>query len=211
MSASEGSRRGITAKVSFSDTPAVKHKPLPKDLCEYLEVCDISELGVQSGLVWIKSPGGGKFRGVGNVAGTRSYRQDRTDWYVCLRQTNYLVSRVVYFLGHGVDPGDLTVDHVDRNPLNNNLSNLRLADYLLQSNNTRQRCSHSGVYWNTQKAKWQAAHRFNGKKNYLGRFDCLLEASSAYNASVALHTPEVSECKTINISELRCGCLLCEE
>jgi hypothetical protein len=117
----------------------------------------------------------------------------------------------VYFLGHGVDPGALTVDHIDRNPLNNNLSNLRLADCLLQANNTTPLSSHSGVYWNTNKSKWQAAHRFGGKKNYLGRFDCLLEASAAYNASVELHTPEVREAKLINLDKLRCACSLCRK
>lgn len=188
----------------------MKHKPLPDTLKEYLAICDIEEFGAQSGLIWVKSPGGGPYRGVGGVAGCKSIRSNRTDWVVGFRQKMYLVCRVVYFIGHGIDPGDLTVDHIDRNPLNNNLSNLRLADSLLQANNTRPPRQHSGVYWNTDKNKWQAAHRFGGRKNYLGRFDCLLEASSAYNASVELHTPEVREVKLIDIGKLRCVCSLCK-
>lgn len=77
------------------------------------------------------------------------------------------------------------IDHIDRDRLNNQRSNLRAATYgqnrcnsKLNSNNLS---GYRGVCWNADVRKWQAQLHHNGRKIYLGLFDDLKEAAKAYN------------------------------
>ena len=76
-----------------------------------------------------------------------------------------------------------SIDHIDGNPLNNNIENLRLVTHQQnQWNRTRAK----GYYWD--KKKWKSQIQLNGKKKNLGRFDneedahnCYLEAKKKYH------------------------------
>jgi hypothetical protein len=82
----------------------------------------------------------------------------------------------------GVDSG---VDHIDRNKLNMQKSNLRLATYSQQNANrskmqTRKTTSrYKGVYWD--RGKWKAQITLDYKTKHLGRFSDEWEAAEAYN------------------------------
>lgn len=54
------------------------------------------------------------------------------------------VHRIVWAIHNQADPGNRTVDHIDRNPSNNSPSNLRLATYEGQVRNTKSRASRYG-------------------------------------------------------------------
>jgi hypothetical protein len=106
--------------------------PLPplERLNELLEVVEIPEdkFGEWSGLVWKVSRGGTAVR-VGSRAGRlmrRKNRPERLDWQAEVDGVAYYVSRVIYYMAYGKDPGDAEVDHKDQNWLNNNAWNLRL-------------------------------------------------------------------------------------
>lgn len=82
-------------------------------------------------------------------------------------------------------------DHIDRNPLNNQKKNLRMAtrqensfNVGLRSNNTS---GFTGVYWSKEMHKWCASLQIDNKKLTLGYFDdkevaikARLEAESKY-------------------------------
>lgn len=79
------------------------------------------------------------------------------------------------------------VDHVDRNMLNNNATNLRWASPSLNTHNQAARGAASrykGVYRNG--SKWQALIGVDRRLRYLGTFSTQEEAAAAYNGAAML-------------------------
>lgn len=71
---------------------------------------------------------------------------------------------------------DLQVDHIDRNPLNNKVENLRMVTNQQNTFNTNA----AGCHWSKQKRKWFSQIGWNDKKIYLGLFDSEEEAYHHY-------------------------------
>jgi len=86
---------------------------------------------------------------------------------------------------------DEIVDHINRNPLDNRASNLRVATQPLNLGNTGM-FSHNtsgtkGVYWDKRNSKWRAMIKLNGKMKCLGRYTdydaaCQARAQAAQEA-----------------------------
>lgn len=96
---------------------------------------------------------------------------------------DYLCHRVIWTLVHGPIPSGSEIDHIDGNPLNNRIGNLRLAS---RGQNASNRCSHPGgtsgvrgVYKHTC-GRWAAQIKHAGKVKYLGLFDKVEDARAAY-------------------------------
>lgn len=77
------------------------------------------------------------------------------------------------------------IDHIDRNPLNNNVNNLRWVSHTenQRNRNKQQNCSskYIGVDFHKQGQKWRTRCRINNKENHIGLFDTEIEAALAYN------------------------------
>ena len=179
---------------------------LPAELTQVMKVVPVKKLGEDSGLVWTARVANRIH--VGDVAGRLGKRNGgKQDWQFMFKGNNYLVSRAVWYLSTGEDPAEKLVDHIDKNPLNNNLSNLRLADVMLQNNNKSIRRNNKsgaqGVSRNTQINKWRADVRVKGKTMYLGSYTCLLEAAAAYNDAVQKHLPEYAADKMNDLASLK--------
>jgi hypothetical protein len=87
-----------------------------------------------------------------------------------------------YFLG--CPPGK-SIDHIDRNRSNNNLSNLRVVT---SQQNQFNRNNTKGYTWSKQSCKWKAQICVNGDKRYLGLYTIEEDARSAYlTAKAILH------------------------
>jgi hypothetical protein len=80
--------------------------------------------------------------------------------------------------------GNLRVDHIDRNGLNNSRSNLRLATFSQNACNRKipkhNASGYKGVYWDKDSNKWRAEIRTKGKLFRLGKFHNIKDASAAY-------------------------------
>jgi hypothetical protein len=76
------------------------------------------------------------------------------------------------------------VDHKDRNPLNNQRSNLRCANHSTNGANagirSDNKSGHKGVSYVKSRGNFLAQIRINGKTKNLGRFPTAIEASRAY-------------------------------
>ena len=81
----------------------------------------------------------------------------------------------------GEDPAPLTIDHVDRNPFNNQWRNLRLADAYLQAKNREWKATagHKGVSFHKASGKWMARKSVDGKRIHLGVFANKADAINA--------------------------------
>jgi hypothetical protein len=82
-----------------------------------------------------------------------------------------------------VGPSNLLVDHIDRNPENNKLENLR---YVTNQENNFNRGA-KGYSYRKNNNKWVSCLRINGESIYLGVFDTELESKNAYLESKLKH------------------------
>jgi hypothetical protein len=95
------------------------------------------------------------------------------------KQVSQLVA--IAFLNHKPCGYDLVVDHIDNNPLNNNLDNLQVISNRDNLSKDKKGFSkYTGVSFKKDINKWQSRICINGKSNYLGVFKTELEASNAY-------------------------------
>lgn len=99
--------------------------------------------------------------------------------------------RLAWLYVHGSFP-QFEIDHIDGNPLNNRIENLRDVPGRINAQNRRQAhsSSKSGVLGVTRKGvRWKAQIAIDGRKLYLGTFDKVEQASGAYmKAKRELHS-----------------------
>jgi hypothetical protein len=105
-------------------------------------------------------------------------------WRVKFKGKTYLVHRIIYYLCYGHLPN--FVDHIDRNKTNNWIVNLRGCDkkgYNTVNSEPRadNTSGYKGVTWHKNVGKWHASVFKDGKRHYVGVFECKHEAARAYN------------------------------
>ncbi len=88
-------------------------------------------------------------------------------------------------------PDHLSVDHIDRNGLNNCKSNLRLCTHAQNSCNKPSRngvSKYKGINRDRYEKKWTARVHFNNKTCHIGTFATEIDAAKAYDKkAVELH------------------------
>jgi len=109
-------------------------------------------------LIWRINKGRSK---KGTVAGSKD---SKGYFQIKLNQKVYRLHRIVW-LWHGKELPE-QIDHIDRNPLNNRIENLREATALTNQWNTKK--SDNGVSWHQASKKWRARIKINKKEVYLG-------------------------------------------
>lgn len=93
------------------------------------------------------------------------------------------------------------VDHIDRNPLNNQRSNLRFANNIsnagnqgLRSNNTS---GYKGVTWSKNKQVWRAQIGINRTIKNLGTYKTVELAAAAYDKAAQEYFGEFAGLNTV--------------
>jgi len=99
--------------------------------------------------------------------------------------------RVIWAMHTGKWPTN-NIDHINGDPSDNRIENLREATQSQNLANSRMSVTNTsgykGVYWHRPTQKWIAAIKRNSEKHYLGQFTCPKEAHAAYcKAAKELH------------------------
>lgn len=101
-----------------------------------------------------------------------------------------LAHRLAWLYVHGEWPAG-EIDHVNRNSMDNRVSNLRVVDRTANLINRRDdRRNKSGirnVLWDAKRQKWVAQLRRRGSQLNLGRFDSITDAAAAVEAARCKH------------------------
>jgi hypothetical protein len=119
----------------------------------------------------------------GKVAGTV-----RPDGYVAIKINKrlYLAHRLAWLFVYKKWPPE-EIDHIDGDPNNNRIANLRLATRQENNRNVGLRKDNStgikGVYWYKPYEKFHARIQIDGKGIHLGYFETLEEATAARHAA----------------------------
>jgi hypothetical protein len=110
--------------------------------------------------------------------------------YVQVDGKKHLVHRVIWFLHYGECPEFL--DHIDGNPLNNRIENLRPATKAQNAMNRKAKSdSSTGLKGVMPKGKrFGASIYLNGVSKYLGTFDSADLAQAAYADAATKHFKE---------------------
>lgn len=104
--------------------------------------------------------------------------------YLRIRIGNLLfcTHRIAWAMHHGEWP-DGEIDHIDRNPMNNKIENLRIASRSENMHNSVRPKNNTsgikGVSWDKQFGKWAAYVGRHGKLKRLGRFASKEDAATA--------------------------------
>lgn len=113
---------------------------------------------------------------IGSIAGYRSKTNNRSS--IQIYKKVYLIHRIIYLFHYGYIPQFL--DHIDNNPQNNKIENLRPATRLQNSYNRKLNANNKsgvkGVYWRKNIKKYIARCTVNSVRYNLGHFVNLEEA-----------------------------------
>ena len=124
------------------------------------------------------------------------WRHHRTNWEDltagCERDLGYIVIRINYRLYrahrlawlyvHGRWPRG-EIDHINGDPSDNRIANLRLATIGQQRANSRIRSDNTsgakGVWWEKRRGRWVAEIMHEGRKHHVGSYDNFEDAVAA--------------------------------
>lgn len=141
-------------------------------------------------LFWKQSRGNAK---AGSVAG---YVQSNGRRYIRVNKKLMLEHRIIWAMHYGDCPEFL--DHIDGNPLNNHIENLRPATKQQNAQNRKVRCTNQlktkGVQ--VRGSKFAAYIWVDKQQKYLGTFETLDEAGMAYMVAANTHHKEFASCRS---------------
>ena len=108
--------------------------------------------------------------------------------YVCIDRAMCLVHRVAWAIVHGQWP-QAEIDHINRDPSDNRLCNLRECTSSENKQNlgikTNNASGYPGVSWHNQKGRWRATVVLKGRQRHVGYFDSPSDAYAAYVSAKA--------------------------
>lgn len=98
----------------------------------------------------------------------------------------YLVHRIIWTMVYGPIPDGLYVDHINGDPLDNRIGNMRLCEHQQNCVNKRLNKSNTtgyrGVSWVAKRGCYWARIKHDGEEVFLGSYATAEEANDVYRA-----------------------------
>ena len=157
-------------------------------LYAYMTIQKITELldyNSETGVFTWKVMRGGKRSGTRAGTEIRIPQRHGLQIYrsIRLNKRHYLEHRLAWRIVYGDIPSGMQIDHINRNPSDNRISNLRLVTQSANNMNTKLHGNNTsgirGVSWHKQIKRWIAELRWNGKKYHIGCYVSKDEAAAA--------------------------------
>lgn len=102
----------------------------------------------------------------------------------------HLAHRIAWIITHGDWPAD-QIDHINGDPSDNRISNLRTVSNAENGRNQAIRSDNTsgvmGVCWDKSRGKWQASIMVDQRQIHIGRFTDLADAIAARAAAEIAH------------------------
>ncbi len=107
-----------------------------------------------------------------------------------LNYIQYYVHRVVWEFHHGKIPNGKMIDHINGEPGDNRIENLRLANFVENSRNRKKTfkpksSKYKGVSFKAADKRFQSSIFIDGKYRHIGSFKKESQAALAYNKMAA--------------------------
>lgn len=162
-----------------------QHRPLPPQEI----IHDLFRYDGKEGRLYWRNPRCARYRPGEAVKGTT-----RHDGYNYIGVNGYGqigAHRIIWIYNFGCFDIPLEIDHIDGNPYNNHIGNLRLATSSQQKMNKRvqsnNRCGLKGAYYHAahKGKKWRSQIKYEGRYVFLGYYHTPEEAHAAYRAASA--------------------------
>lgn len=151
-----------------------------KELFSYSE-----ETGLFTRLVRISRRG--KTGDIAGCVGSNGYVN------IGIKKKYYFAHRLAWLYFYGEFPKK-NIDHINGNPTDNRISNLREATFEENSRNVgitkRNNSGFKGVYFVKKRKKWASRCSLNKKEVYLGSFNTAEDAAKAYQEFAIKHHGE---------------------
>ena len=105
-------------------------------------------------------------------------------WHMCILYRQYWAHRLAWLWVYGSWPKKC-IDHIDENPLNNAIENLRDVTRRVNQQNQKSaqnnnKCGLRGVHWEKKRSKWCAKIKAADRTVHIGYFPTAEEARLAY-------------------------------
>lgn len=118
---------------------------------------------------------------------------------ICIDGKSFKAHRLAWLLSYGEDPGNMEIDHIDRNRGNNKRSNLRLASVKQNRENIgtprHNTSGFRGVSQRTDTGVWVAYIYHNKAKLHIGTYKTFQEAADArmlYECTLFTHSDRIT-------------------
>jgi len=126
---------------------------------------------------------------LGNQAGSYDPVSKRS--IIQINGKNYKCSRVVYYLATKTDPGEYEVDHIDQDPSNNGINNLRLSTRQQNARNIKLKSSNTtgfkGVSWHKARSLFRCTINLNNESKQICHHICPVRLAYEYNLIATQH------------------------
>lgn len=171
----------------------------PPDLAKLREFLHYDRgTGIFTWLVSKRSAAGSGVVSAGERAGTMA---PNGYIFIGIDGFRYAAHRLAWLYVNGAWP-ESEIDHEDRNPTNNAISNLRPATRKQNNANTgvskNNRCGRKGVCFEKRRRKWRATINVDGKQRHLGLFSDIDDAAAAYRrAEIEAHGAFAHSCSNL--------------